>query len=656
MRTHGFELIDEGALPEYRGRGLWFRHEETGAEVYHVLNDDRENLFGFAFKTLPPDSTGVAHILEHTVLCGSRHYPVKDPFILLVKGSLNTFLNAMTYPDKTIYPASSTVEQDLFNMMQVYGDAVFFPLLDPAFFRQEGHRLLVRDDGALDITGIVYNEMKGNYANHDSVAAGWAHRVLLPDTPYGYDSGGDPEAIPDLSYEDFLGFHRTYYHPSNSRIFLYGDVPSDHYLDFLNKHFLSHFERLDVDFNVPAQPRWAAPRDQIVTCPTDGDDGPTSITMSWLLDPVSDPDRVMSYELLSSILLGTSAGPLRKRLIESGLGDDLSAPTGIETDLKEMVFAVGLRGTNAEKKDEIEHLVLETLGDLADKGIDREIVEAAFRRVEFRNREIKGGAPMGLRLMTKALRGWLHGTRPDATMRFLRPFDALRGKAVPGSRYFEELIRTSLLENHHRATVTVLPDAEQRDREHAAVAARLQRIEAGLTESDRERLLREQSELEARQAEPDSPEAVSAIPFLKVGDLPKELEVIPTTEDSIGDDIPIYLHDVYSNGVVYVDLAFDLAGLDPELLPYVPLYVDTVGEIGLPGRSYDEVATEIGLKMGGLSSFCEAGIPLHEVRHADRRLFFRMKALESALEEAVELLRSLMLEAPFDDTDRLNDL
>ena len=656
MSIHGFDSVDEHDLPEYRARGRWFRHVQTGAEVYHVANDDPENLFAFAFKTLPPDSTGVAHILEHTVLCGSRHYPVKDPFILLVKGSLNTFLNAMTYPDKTVYPASSTVERDLFNIMQVYGDAVFFPRLEQDFFRQEGHRLQFDANGELEITGIVYNEMKGTYANHDSIAGRWAHRALLPDTPYGYDSGGDPTVIPDLSYEDFLGFHRTYYHPSNARIFLYGDIPSERYLDALNRTFLSHFERLDTDFDVPLQPRWAAPRDRVVTCPTDGEEGTTSVTVSWLLHPVTDPQRVIAHELLAYIVLGSSAGPLRKRLIESGLGEDLSAPTGLETDLREMVFGAGLRGTSPEKKADVERLVLDALADVARDGLDAGVVEAAFRKVEFRNREIRGGAPNGLRLMGKALRGWLHGASPDVTVRFTRPFEALREEAAPGSRFFERLVESSLLENPHRVTVTVRPDPQQNERERAELAARLSTVDAGLTDDDRERLRAEQAALEELQRTPDDPDTVARIPFLKTGDLPRELEVIPTTESALSDGVPLYAHDVFANGVVYLDLAFDLSGLDPELLPWVPLYIDSVGELGLPGRSYDEVATEIALRTGGMSAFCEAAIPLHEVRRADRRLYVRMKALESTFDEAIDLLRSILLESQFANTDRIDDL
>ncbi|MFW6289122.1 MAG: insulinase family protein, partial [Spirochaetota bacterium] len=478
----------------------------------------------------------------------------------------------------------------------------------------------------------------------------------LPDTPYGFDSGGDPAAIPDLTYEDFLGFHRTYYHPSNARIFLYGDIPTDRYLDFLDRNFLSHFEKLDVSFEVPLQPRWEAPREMVVTCPTDAAEGPTSVTMSWLLDSVTDPRRLIAHELLAYVLLGTSAGPLRRRLIESGLGEDLSSPTGLESDLRELIFGVGLRGTSPERKDEVERLILDSLEAIATEGIDDDIVEAAFRKVEFRNREMKSGGPNGLRLMSKSLRGWLHGTAPDATMRFEQPLEELRAQASPGSRFFENLIRSSLLDNQHRVTITVRPDATQRDREHAEVSARLESIESTLSPHDRDRLRAEQAALETLQAKPDDPDAVAEIPFLKVGDLPKELEVIPTEETTIAESVPAYLHDIFANGIVYLDLAFDLSGLDPSLIPFVPLYVDVIGELGLPNRSYDAVATEIAMKTGGIGSYCEAGVPLHEVRHADRRIVFRMKALEATFAEAVDLLRKLLLESQFGNIVRLTDL
>ncbi|MFP4551140.1 MAG: insulinase family protein, partial [Spirochaetales bacterium] len=524
--VHGFQLLEEHSLPEHRARGFWYRHEATGAQVFHMHTDDPENLFAFAFKTLPSDSTGVAHILEHTVLCGSRHFPVKDPFIRLVQGSLNTFVNAMTYPDKTVYPAASTVEQDLFNIMQVYGDAVFFPLLKEAFFKQEGHRLQFDGEDKLELTGIVYNEMKGNYSDHDNIVGRSVHRYLMPDTVYGHDSGGDPASIPDLTYEDFLGFHRTYYHPSNARIFLYGDIPSDRYLDFLNREFLSHFERLEAGVKIERQPRWGEPREQVITCPADGESGTTTITMSWLLDPEPDERSMLEFELLSYILLGSSAGPLRKRLIESGLGDDLSAASGTETGLREMIFGVGLRGTAPDKKEAVSSLILDSLRVIATEGISSDLVEASLRKVEFRHREIKGGIPNGLRFMDRSLRGWLHGRTPYETLHFEDPFEAIRGEIKPGSRFFEKLIENHLLGNQHRLVTVVRPDSKHREREQAQVAARLADIESGFSEEDREHLRGEQAELEELQSAPDSPEAIASLPFLKTSDLPRELENI----------------------------------------------------------------------------------------------------------------------------------
>ena len=654
--AHGFTILEESSHPEYRASGIWARHEASGCELFHLRNDDSENLFSFVFKTLPSDSTGVAHILEHTVLCGSRRFPVKDPYVMLMRGSLNTFVNAMTYPDKTAYPASSTVSQDLFNIMQVYGDAVFSPLLRREFFQQEGHRLGFSEDGHLDLTGIVYNEMKGNYANHDSLVAEWSYRSLMPDTPYGYDAGGDPSEIPDLTFDDFVNFHTTYYHPSNARVFVYGDIPTETYMEFLDQQFLSHFDSREADFPVPVQPRWAEPRETTVTCQSDENgDGPTSITINWLLDTVTDPYLVLSFELLSEMLLGTSAAPLRKRLIESGLGDDLSAATGFDSGLHELIFSAGLRGTSIDRKDEIAALILDELGRLAREGFDPDIVEATFRKVEFRNREIRGG-PNGLRMMSKSLRGWLHGEPPDATLRFQEPFSRLRQEGGPGSRYFEKLIERNFLDNRHRSTVVVVPDPEQRERERQNVRARLLGIEETLTDADRERISAEQAALADLQQTPDSPEAVATIPFLKSADLPVKIETIPTDELTVSDGVTVYTHDLFANGVVYVDLVFDISGVQLELLPYLPFYAGALGEVGLPGRSFDQVATEVALKTGGLHGYIDAALPIHESHRADRRFYLRVKALESTLAEALDLVRDILSHATLDNESRLSEL
>jgi hypothetical protein len=479
---------------------------------------------------------------------------------------------------------------------------------------------------------------------------------LLPDTVYGHDAGGDPAAIPDLTYEDFLGFHRTYYHPSNARIFLYGDIPSDRYLDFLNREFLSHFERLAAGVEIERQPRWGEPREQVITCPSDGESGTTTITMSWLLDAEPDERSMLECELLSYILLGSSAGPLRKRLIESGLGDDLSAASGTETGLREMIFSAGLRGTSPDKKEEVESLILDSLRAIADEGISSDLVEASLRKVEFRHREIKGGIPNGLRFMDRSLRGWLHGRTPYETLHFEHPFEAIRSEVKPGARFFEKLIEHHLLKNQHRLLTVVRPDPEHREREHAQVAARLADIESGLSEDDQARLHAEQRELEELQSAPDSPEAIASLPFLKTSDLPRELANIPTEENTVLEEVSLYSHDVFTNGIVYLDLSFDITGLDSEFLRYVPLYVDAIGELGLPGKSYDEVVTEIAMKTGGFSSTTEVGVPLHEVRFADRRVVFRVKLLEKTVADAVDLVRDLLLETSFDNHERLAEI
>jgi presequence protease len=654
--VHGFTILSEVSLSEYRSTGIRAIHEASGCELFHMRNDDHENLFSFVFKTLPTNSTGVAHILEHAVLCGSERYPVKDPFVMLMRGSLNTFVNAMTYPDKTVYPASSTVRQDLFNIMQVYGDAVFSPLLRREFFQQEGHRLSFTDDGHLDLTGIVYNEMKGNYANHDSLVAEWSYRSLMPDTPYAYDAGGDPSEIPNLTYDDFVRFHQNHYHPSNARVFVYGNIPTETYMEFLDSQFLTHFEAREVDLPILVQPRWSAPREMSVTCPADdGGGGPTSITVNWLLDSVTDPYRVLSLELLSQILLGTSASPLRKRLIDSGLGDDLSAATGLESELYELIFSAGLRGTSVDKKDELETLILDELGRITRDGLDPDVVEAAFRKVEFRNREMRGG-PNGLRMMGKSLRGWLHGGPPDATLRFQEPFGRLREEAQPGSGYFERLIEQTLLENEHRSTVIVAPDPGHRVRERQEVQERLSRIETSLTESDREKISAEQAALAALQQAPDSPEALSTIPFLRTADLPRTVETIVTNATWISDGVTAYTHDLFTNGVIYIDLVFDIAGMPADLLPFIPFYAGVLSEVGLPGKPSEQVATDVALKTGGLHGYVDAAVLMDRTRRADRRFYFRLKTLESTLPEALDLVRDILKRARLDNQARLEEL
>jgi Zn-dependent M16 (insulinase) family peptidase len=475
MRLSGFEITPVRDIQEYRSVGIRARHVATGLDLYHLFSDDEENLFSFIFKTPSKDNSGVAHILEHSVLSGSRSYPIKDPFLALMKGSMNTFLNAMTYPDKTVYPASSILEQDYFNLMSVYGDSVFFPLLRREIFMQEGIRFEKGEDGLPVPQGVVFNEMQGAYSNHDSIVAEWSYRTLFPDTPYRFDSGGEPESILGLSYEDFLAYHATYYHPSNCRIFLYGNIPTEKQLSFIEEKFLSSFSKLSIDSEIPVQPRWTSPRFSEFTAPLGGDedDDTTTITLNWLTRSLDDPVGVLSMEVLSEILLGNSGSPLEKAIVDSGLGDDVSPVSGLESEVREMVFSVGLRGTDPSQREKFEKLVFSTLSGLASKGIPREIIEGAVRRVEFRNREIRGGYPFGLRLMGKALRGWLHGNDPENTLEFSKHMHTLKETLRERPRYFEELIKTVFIENNHRVSVVVRPDAGHENRQNELLREKL---------------------------------------------------------------------------------------------------------------------------------------------------------------------------------------
>jgi len=663
-KLSGFRITEVHELDEFRAKGIRARHDATGMEVYHVASEDEENLFAFAFKSLPSDSTGVAHILEHTVLCGSERFPVKDPFLLLLKGSMNTFLNAFTYPDKTVYPASSTVHQDLFNLLEVYGDAVFFPRISREMFRQEGHRLEFGPDGKLIRTGVVYNEMKGNYSSHESVAAEWCFRSLFPDTAYAHDSGGDPAKIPDLTYEDFVAFHHKNYHPSNTLLFVYGNIPTQDYLSFISDKFLSRFPAVSLSTRptaytkIPVKP-FSEPKRLTVTYPSGPEDeegDAASITLNWMLPSIDNPVAVLAREILSELLIGSAASPLQRALVDSELGEDLSSPTGLETEIERMCFSAGLRGTSAGREADIEKVIQNALSTIVQDGFDRDLVEGTLRRFEFRAREIKGG-PFGLRLALRSLRAWLHGAPPDLSLRFVPRMVAIREAMAATPRYFEKLVETDLLSNPHRTTVTVVPDAEQNRREAEAEAAKLAAIEAGLSPTERERILQDQKTLEAIQHGQERPEDVATIPFLKEKDIPRAVRTFPFTTTEIpveGSSIPVHSHDLYTNGIAYADLLFEADGIPAEDLAFLPFLLSAISNLGLPDTSYEQTATRLNLLTGGFSASCESSPTVD----GSLRVFVtaRFKVLEANIKEAVRLCTTILTQADFSDTKRLADL
>ncbi|HOJ98947.1 MAG TPA: insulinase family protein [Termitinemataceae bacterium] len=694
QNLHGFTIVSIEPLEELNGVGIWARHEQTGAEVFHLYTDDEENLFAFAFATPPSDSTGVAHILEHSVLCGSHQYPLKDTFVVLAQGSLQTFLNAMTFPDKTVYPASSTNRQDYFNLMAVYGDAVFHPLLEEWTFMQEGHRIEIpatiekgepHTNGAmanrsapLIRTGVVYNEMKGNYSSAESIAADWVFRSVLQGTPYGFDSGGDPDEIPRLSWEELRAFHRRYYSPANCRIFLYGNIPTEDQLAFLEERFFSNAtDSFPFENGVapgkrgglfPRAPRWGEPRHIAVPYPAASPDAKSIVLLSWLAGDSTDIEETLGLAALTEVLLGHDGSPLARALVESHLGEDLAPGTGLETDLRETVFAAGLRGVAPNREKDVEALILSTLHDLVERGIPPQEIEAALFSLEFSNKELRrAGGPFSLVLMRRSLRGWLHGTSPWETLQFRRPFEQLKHRIAQNPRYFEELITRYLLDNPHRALVSVYPEVGLSQRKAEAEARELKALYERLSEEERRELLQKSEFVRQKQSEGDDPALLGRIPHLRRTDISLKVERVERSVGSLG-AIPLVAHSLYTNGITYGDLAFPVDVVGKEDYALLPFLARCIPALGLPGESYAQVSSRMARVVGGFSAFLHSSSAAPGAARAVAIspgifdlvgrdwIVFRFKTLHERFEAALPLVLDLIRAADFSDHRRLKDL
>ena len=458
--NHGFELLREEQIQELNSRARLYRHVQSGAQVLSLENTDENKVFGVAFRTPPADSTGIAHIMEHSVLGGSQKYPLKEPFVQLIKGSLHTFLNAFTWPDRTVYPVASTNLQDFYNLVDVYLDAVFHPLITPQHLDQEGWHYELEDPAApLVYKGVVFNEMKGVYSSPDSLLYRAAQQSLFPDTTYGLDSGGDPRVIPQLTYEQFKRFHATYYHPSNAHVFFYGDDDPSERLRRLDE-VLRTFAAQPVDGQIALQPRFAEPRTVVVQVPADADSDFTKkamVDVNWALPEITEPSLIMALSVLSYAVIGTQASPLRKALVDSGLGEDVMG--GLGSGLRQLTFSAGLKGILQADAPAVEALILDTLAQLAVDGIDPDMVEAAVNSIEFSLRENNTGSyPRGLSLYMRVLPNWLYGYDPFEPMHYELPLAVVKQRLAADSTFLGQLIRTYLLDNTHRLTVVAEPD------------------------------------------------------------------------------------------------------------------------------------------------------------------------------------------------------
>lgn len=649
-----FTLLQEREIPEINSRVRLYSHDKTGARLMSLTNNDENKAFGITFRTPPASSNGIAHIMEHAVLCGSRKYRVKEPFIELAKSSLNTFLNAMTYPDKTTYPVASTNLQDFYNLIDVYLDAVFYPLIPELTLQQEGwHYEMESPDAPLTFKGVVFNEMKGNYSSPDNLLNEQSQHSIFPDNTYGVDSGGDPLAIPDLSYEEFRRFHDTYYHPSNSYIWFYGDDPEEERLSLLDG-WLNDFERIEPRSDIPLQERFTSPRREVHQYDSGGgEDLKSYITLNWMLDENADPETSLALSILSHILTATPASPLRKALMESGLGEDLTGADFSE-NFRQMTYSTGMKGVNATDLDAVEALILKTLEELT-SGIDAGTIAASLNTVEFHLREQNTGRfPRGLAIMLGTLTSWLYDRDPLEGLAFEAPLASIKARLDRGEAYFEGLLGRYLLENPHRTTVILEPAPDVNLKRDQLEAERLAAARAAMTPEQVHKVMQDMAALKQHQERPDSPEDLAAVPALKLSDLDKKIKTIPLAISEM-DGAQVFHHDLFTNGILYMDVGFDLHSLPQGLLPLTGLFGRALLELGTNKEDFVRLTQRIGQTTGGI----HPSIISSTIRETDRSALWFMlrgKAVLGQAPELLSILRDVLLDARLDNPDRFRQI
>lgn len=649
-----FELLRSEPIPSLHLTLEEYRHAATGARHLHLAANDAHNAFMVAFRTVPEDSTGVAHILEHTSLCGSKRFPVRDPFFMMTRRSLNTFMNAFTGADWTAYPFASQNRKDFDNLLRVYLDAVFFPTLDELDFAQEGHRVEF-DDDKLVFKGVVFNEMKGAMSN--PVSALWQRLTseLYPTVTYHHNSGGDPKAIPDLSYEQLREFHRTHYHPSNAIFLTYGDIPAAEHQGRFQELALEGFERDDHDFTIPDEQRLAAPREVTASYaldPTEETKAKTHVVLAWLLGRNDDMEAVMKGHLLSGVLLDNSASPLRRALETSELGTAPSPLCGIDDSPREMCFGCGLEGSEPEHTEAVEKLVLDVLTEVAEKGVPKEMVEAVLHQLELSQREIGGGHfPYGLQLMLNAMTPAMHGGDPAEALEIDPVLNQLR-EAIEDPDFIKNLVRQELLENPHRVRLTMSPDTAQSEREAAEEQARLAAIEASLSDADKQAVNERATALEERQNQHDDPEL---LPKVGIEDVPAELKIAQGEERERA-GMPVAWYPQGTNGLVYQELITELPELSDEETDLLPLLGGLMSEVGSAGRDYLETQALQAAVTGGIGVRSPIRGAVNDVQSVRGLFVVSGKALARNEDALAQLIQETFESARFDELPRIREL
>lgn len=689
VRLGKFEVVDTFPVPDYRSEAVHLRHVLTGLEVVHLRNDDEENLFTFAFRTPNPSGDGAAHVLEHSVLCGSERFPMKDPFVALSNQSVKTYLNALTYPDRTVYPASSTVRADYFNLMRVYGDAVFFPRLDPEVFMQEAHRLELGADGSPSIQGVVYNEMKGDYSSFESAVSAACDRSLLAGSVYETDSGGDPLEIPSLTHGRLRDFHARWYRPDNCLVFLYGDIPTEEQLEFLQSELLDRLEARLPAADVSEEARRArlgeflsfvtprpvsSPVFLRAEGPSGGEDGEAedgnTVVLNWSFGERSDSEAEAERAVVAGILMNHDGSPLQKALLDSGLGEDIAPQTGVSSYLRHSMMSLGLRGVKEGDERKVERVVMDALERLVREGIDRDDVESALLSMEFSQRSIRRlGGPYSKTLMGRVVAGWLYGLPLSRQIRSRSVIEGIRRKIVGDAGCLPRLVRSLLIDNPARSLVVVSPSdgfSEGRRRAESEIVARM------MARTDADSVRAENARLRAFQEKADDP---SVIPHLNPRDFVVDgRPVMPRVRTEVGEaaeGIPLFTNREVTNGIVYVGVGFPVDSLSPSDYPLVPLLSDAAPEMGFrradgTAVGWAEAARLVALHAGdfGCASITTEACPTERGRElaASSRwvgrdwLVFRAACLEEQLGPTLDLLADFIAGADFSDSRRLRDV
>lgn len=654
-----YEILDEHRVEDVQSDGFILRHKKSGARIAILSNNDDNKVFYIGFRTPPEDETGVPHIIEHTTLCGSKKFPVKDPFIELAKGSLNTFLNAMTYPDKTVYPVASCNDQDFKNLMDVYLDAVFNPNITKyeEIFKQEGwHYELTGKDDELKINGVVYNEMKGAYSSPDEVLSSQIYRSLFPDNTYSKDSGGNPEYIPKLTYEAYLDFYHKYYHPSNSYIYLYGDMDVVERLEWLDKEYLSLYDYKKVNSEINKQPAFDEIKNveaQYSITMDDSQENKTYLSYNRVVGDTLDEMLYQAFDVLDYALVSSPGAPVKQALIDAGIGDDVYG--SYDAGILQPVFSFVAKNANASQADEFESIIENTLKEVVKTGINKEALLAGINSSEFKFREADFGQfPKGLLFGLNCLDSWLFDDmKPFIHLECLGTFAKLR-KAVD-TDYFEKLIQEYLLDNTHGSSVTVKPKRGLGNEREEALAKELSDYKASLSDEEIKKLIEDTEHLKKYQEEPSSDEDLRKLPMLTRADMKKNAMPFSNIEDELL-DVKVVRHDIESNGIDYISFLFDAGDFAQSELGYLGFFTNALGLVSTEKYSYADLANATNIYTGGISTGTASHPDIKDRNNFVFKFEVKLKVLEKNLDKALELMEQMLLSSDFTDTKRLGEL